>query len=1159
MTLSIRRSLAIVMAFALFLGILHIPPAAAASSALRDGEFDVPFRYLKDGSTTTSAADAFMEKNSGKLIITNGKAVFEHQITKEYYSTFEYFGSRKPGAAKAVISSSNNVDTVSGLDGYTQAVSRDAASPNTDNIVIRLEIEDVYSKQDILMHINDKENIFGLETNYNNWYNAQLELQLDGVNLTPQPGDGGDDNGNDVITKETFDALLASANDLYLNSVEGQADGQYSASSRNALKEKIDIVEALSKDEAYLEAAYKALDTAIKQFKSTVVVVNRAALSRWILEAKAWLAKDPKDSGFAESGKASSLTFGAAYSEGEYPSEFPSYEETEHGVPLGLTAKVRRELAAAETLFQDPAATQAQVNTMVYEQLAKYNWADIENQRYSKKSTVGIYVLDSIAAGTNEKSQYASEIADTAVLLQQEGTYGTLANITIYDDPNDSIDYTGKSIAQSSPRTSDGLFGPANSANAGKPVILSSTETEKVFQSYVRSNYKDNPDLIQTDMLWQGFVRIRYPMTYANDKVTTIPDVTKTVFISFNADQHKALLDLIDEAQALHDEAVEGNDIGQYPESLKAALQAAIDSATTNGGYLAAPRPAILTATADLQAAIDNFKAGVTRTVYFSAAPATDEAFSAVGSYFNNPAKVTYVDTDTVKVTLTINNSTSLPEFKIKSGESYADTNVISSNPVANTRIVSFEVNGLTSLVDAQVKIADETQAIRLNFNNVDNAALLTLIGEAQAAYDQAVVGTAVGQYPASAKTALQAALAAAGKEAVRIPAASTDTAAAVQTLQQAYNTFKASSITSPTDPSTPPAGQEPQYPENGKYYMNFRILKDGTDENSIMSTYVNTTALVNVSGGTKSVSFTLKQSKQITAVKLNGSSGSVSSNNTANNTRVVTFQLSNLSSKISGWVDVNWPEINYVHNYDVQFLFNESSAVYAGESPSVPGSGENGNVGNPPGLELPGSEEETAAEETEENGTEEPAVTVQFSDISKHWAKSSIESAVKLGIVNGFSDGSFRPDNKVTRGEFAVMISRALMLEGEDTETVFKDGNTIPSWAKDHIARAVAAGLIQGFADDTFRISEQLSRAQLAVIIARAANLKLSDSSTTTFSDSADIPAWASKEVSAAVEAGLVLGKDNRFAPNETSTRAEAITMIMRLLEFFEAKTQAA
>lgn len=1136
------------MAFALFLGILHIPPASAASSELRNGEYDVPFRYLKDGSTSTSAADGFMVKDTGKLIITNGKAVFEHQVTKDNYSTFEYFGSRKSGAAKAFIATTNGTETATGLDGYTQAVSRDAASPNTDNVVIRLEIEDVYSDQDIVMHINDKQNIFGADY-YNHWYNAQLQLQLDGIDLSPQPGDG--NGGDDVITVDSFGKLVNTANSLLGSAVAGQADGQYPASSIEELQAKILSATTLKDQDAdYLEAAYKLLDTAIKKFKNSVVVVNRASLSRWILEAKTWLATDPKDSGFAESGIASSLAFGAAYSQGEFPSEFPTYEAVSYGVPLGLTAKVRRELAAAETLFQDPAATQAQVNAMVYEQLAKYNWEDIAAQQYTKKSEVEIYVLDNVAVGTNVESQYASEIGDTAVLLQQAGTYGTLANITFIDNPNDSIVFTDKVIAQPSLSANTGLYSKAYSATPAKPVILSSNDTEKVYQAYVRSS---NASFPQTDMLWQGLAKFKYPVTFANNTIVDIPGVTREIFISFNAAQHKALLALINEAQELHDGADAGNDIGQYPEGFKETLQAAIISATSTGGYLAAPRPKILSAAKDLQTAIDTFKAGVTRNVNFSAAHATDEAFSSVDSYFNKPAKVAYVDSDTVKVTLTINNSSSVPEFKIKSGDSYVDASVISTSPVANTRLVSFETDSLASLVDAQVKIGDATkQSIRLNFNNVDNTALLALIGEAQTAYDKAVVGTGSGQYPAAAKTALLNALTAANKEAVRIPAASEDTAAAVVALRQAMDKFKESSITSPTDPGTPPAGQDPKYPENGSYYMNFRILKDGTDETSIMNTYVNTRALVNVSSGSKSVSFTLKQSKQITAVKLSGSSGSVSNESTANNTRVVTFQLSSLSSKVNGWVDVNWPEINYVHNYDVQFQFDESSAVFAGANPSVPGG--SGNVGAPPGM---GMEDTPDSEEKPEEGTEteQPAPDVKFSDINTHWAKANIEAAVKLGIVNGFTDGSFRPDNKVSRGEFAVMISRALQLEGEDTETVFQDGSTIPNWAKSHIARAVAAGLMQGFADDTFRISEQLSRAQLAVIIARAANLKLDDNGSASFSDSKDIPAWASKEVAAAVDAGLIQGKDNRFAPNETATRAEAVTMIIRLLDFFEKK----
>ncbi|MOA32930.1 hypothetical protein D3C78_1541880 [compost metagenome] len=61
-------------------------------------------------------------------------------------------------------------------------------------------------------------------------------------------------------------------------------------------------------------------------------------------------------------------------------------------------------------------------------------------------------------------------------------------------------------------------------------------------------------------------------------------------------------------------------------------------------------------------------------------------------------------------------------------------------------------------------------------------------------------------------------------------------------------------------------------------------------------------------------------------------------------------------------------------------------------------------------------------------------------------------------------------------------------------------------------------------------------------------------------FADAGDIPAWAQKEIAAAVRAGLIQGKqDNQFEPNAQATRAEALTLIIRLLEAIAAKEQAA
>lgn len=141
-------------------------------------------------------------------------------------------------------------------------------------------------------------------------------------------------------------------------------------------------------------------------------------------------------------------------------------------------------------------------------------------------------------------------------------------------------------------------------------------------------------------------------------------------------------------------------------------------------------------------------------------------------------------------------------------------------------------------------------------------------------------------------------------------------------------------------------------------------------------------------------------------------------------------------------------------------------------------------------------------------NGENTAQTKLVFSDVENHWAKASIVRAINLGIVNGYSDESFRPNGTVTRSEFAVMISRALKLEGEAASTELKDYTTIPSWAQVHVSRVIAKGIIQGYSDATFRPNEQLTRAQLGVMVTRAANLTLDEQAMLSFSDAPQIPA---------------------------------------------------
>ncbi len=173
------------------------------------------------------------------------------------------------------------------------------------------------------------------------------------------------------------------------------------------------------------------------------------------------------------------------------------------------------------------------------------------------------------------------------------------------------------------------------------------------------------------------------------------------------------------------------------------------------------------------------------------------------------------------------------------------------------------------------------------------------------------------------------------------------------------------------------------------------------------------------------------------------------------------------------------------------------------------------------------------------------------FSDITGHWAEESIKKAAAKGIVDGYADGIFKPNGEITRAQFAVMLARALKLEGNEATLAFTDKESIGDWAKKGIAQAVKAGIVNGYSDGSFRPNAKISRAEMVTMIANAQGLTAKANAATAFADHADIPAWAEAAVSATVEKGIVQGiGDNKFAPNQTATRAQAAVILLRALE---------
>jgi large repetitive protein len=181
------------------------------------------------------------------------------------------------------------------------------------------------------------------------------------------------------------------------------------------------------------------------------------------------------------------------------------------------------------------------------------------------------------------------------------------------------------------------------------------------------------------------------------------------------------------------------------------------------------------------------------------------------------------------------------------------------------------------------------------------------------------------------------------------------------------------------------------------------------------------------------------------------------------------------------------------------------------------------------------------------------------FADVKNHWAKPEIEWMAQRLFINGYSKEEFKPNQQIARGEFTVILARALGLLGD----VSGKPNTFTDVSPNSVyyaavEAAVAAGIVKGKGNGTFAPNDPITREQMTIMIARAyVKLGLAGSNTADltilekFQDRNQISAGAVSEVALAVEEGLVKGRtDSQFDPKGLATRAHAVVMLKRMLE---------
>lgn len=186
-------------------------------------------------------------------------------------------------------------------------------------------------------------------------------------------------------------------------------------------------------------------------------------------------------------------------------------------------------------------------------------------------------------------------------------------------------------------------------------------------------------------------------------------------------------------------------------------------------------------------------------------------------------------------------------------------------------------------------------------------------------------------------------------------------------------------------------------------------------------------------------------------------------------------------------------------------------------------------------------------ADETDLVPNPEPTPNV-LSDIQGHWAESAILNFVQEGYIGGYEDGTFKPNDGITRAEFIKLVNQLFNFK-EKGEISFEDVKE-SNWYYEAVRLAVQEGYVSD--GKKFRPNDKITREEISTMITRIMNNK--DPKTDkimNYSDLKSISNWAKTSLEGAIEAGFIGGyEDNTIRPKEVATRAQAVAILSRIIQ---------
>ncbi|NLK65501.1 MAG: hypothetical protein GX289_10460 [Tissierellia bacterium] len=169
--------------------------------------------------------------------------------------------------------------------------------------------------------------------------------------------------------------------------------------------------------------------------------------------------------------------------------------------------------------------------------------------------------------------------------------------------------------------------------------------------------------------------------------------------------------------------------------------------------------------------------------------------------------------------------------------------------------------------------------------------------------------------------------------------------------------------------------------------------------------------------------------------------------------------------------------------------------------------------------------------------------------DYLGHWAEAVIQKWLDMGYITGYPDGTFRPEEFITRAEFVKIVNNAFGFE-ETAKIAFIDVK-VDNWYYEEVQKAYKRGEIIGVSEREFAPDDYITREQAAIIMSRLLKLEANEKGADLFYDSSKISSWAREYVGAVTEYNLIKGyEDNTFRPQNNINRAEAVVLLDRVLK---------